>query len=111
MIGLLVRLLSRFAFRFFLSVLIFAIGNLLGGGRQRDGSKGFRRFGGGDPGSSKPGGSGDDSGRRSGSGGARAGSRPPLNRGDAVDVPFTEVPPEGEAAPPSKPAGEPGRGS
>jgi hypothetical protein len=100
--------LSRFAFRFFLSVLIFAIGNLLGGGRQRDGSKGFRRFGGD---SGEPGGSGDDSGRRSGSGGARAGSRPPLNRGDAVDVPFTEVPPEGEAAPPSKPAGEPGRGS
>jgi hypothetical protein len=107
MIGLLVRLLSRFAFRFFLTILIFAIGNLLGG-RQRDSSKGFRRFGGG---SGEPGGSGGDSGRRSGSGGARTGSRPPLNRGDAVDVPFTEVPPAGESAAPSKPAGEAGRGS
>lgn len=108
MIGFLVRLLSRFAFRFLISVLIFAIGNLLGGGRRRETSKGFGRFGGD---SGEPSGSGGDSGQRSGSGGARTGSRPPLNRDDAVDVPFTEVPPAGEAAPPSKPAGEAGRGA
>jgi len=108
MIGLLFRFLSRFAFRFFFTVLLFAIGNLIGSGRRREASKGFRSFG-GDPG--EPGGSGANSGQPTGLGGARTGSRPPLNRSDAVDVPFTEVPPEGEAAPPSKPAGEPGRGS
>ncbi|SRR5258705_13385038 len=111
MIGLLFRFLSRFAFRFLFTVLLFAIGRLLGGNRRREASKGFRRFGGdpGDPGD--PGGSGGDSGQRSGSGGARAGSRPPLNRSDAVDVPFTEVPPVSEAAPQSNPAGEAGRGA
>jgi len=108
MIGLLFRFLSRFAFRFLFTLLLFAIGRLLGGGRRRDASKGFGPSGGG-PG--EPGGSGGDSGPRSGWGGARTGSRPPLNRGEAVDVPFTEVPPAGEAAPQSNPAGEAGRGA
>jgi hypothetical protein len=88
MIGLLFRILSRVAFRFLFTFLLFAIGNLLTGGRRRESSKGPRP-----------------------SGGSRAGSRPPLNRGDAVDVPFTEVPHAGDAAPQSKPAGETGRGS
>jgi hypothetical protein len=102
MIRLFFRFLSRYAFRFLLAILLFAIGNLLGLGRARETQKGFRRFGGD---SGTPGG---DSGRRAGPG--RAGSRPPIDRSDVVDVPFTEVPPAGRAPHEASP-GEAGRGA
>ena len=102
MIRFFFRFLARYAFRFLFAILLFAIGNLLGLGRARDTEKGFRRFG-GDPGT--PGG---DTGRRAGPG--RAGQRPPIDRSDVVDVPFTEVPPAGEAPPQATP-GEAGRGA
>ncbi|HEV8128412.1 MAG TPA: hypothetical protein VGQ14_02020 [Candidatus Eisenbacteria bacterium] len=102
MIGLLFRFLSRYAFRFLFTILLFAITNLLGLGRARETQKGFRRFGGD---SGTPGG---DAGGRASPG--RSGSRPPIDRSDAVDVPFTEVPPAGEA-PTQQSPGEAGRGT
>jgi len=93
MIGFLFRFLSRFFFRFLLAALVFVIGNLLSGGRSREPAR-----------------DGGDSGKR-GSGGTRtpagAAKRPPIDRSNVLDVPFTEVPPPGEA--PRGPTGDAGR--
>jgi len=74
-------------FRLFFMFLLFVLGRLFGPGARRG------TFGGG------PSGGGDAPPRpgRSGAGTSRngVGAKPPIDRSDVVDVPFTEVPPSG----------------